>query len=106
MSSIYAGKKLSKVRGEKVIGDKRSNNIREDLIIRFHVTQGREKAKFFWLSGGCFLKQRKQVQKPKCGSMSGHVPGITRKSVWLEQIDQEREELQMGYMDGECHWGT
>lgn len=47
MSSIYAGKKLSKVRGEKVIGDKRSNNIREDLIIRFHVTQGREKAKFF-----------------------------------------------------------
>lgn len=71
-----------------------SYNIREAYIVRSHVSQGRgKKANFLeecsnW--GKNVLKQRKkQVQKPKCGSKSGHAPGITRNSVWLEQTDQE-----------------
>ena len=73
------------------MGDKNElYNIREEHIIRFHVSQGKEKKKRTFLEecsnrGKNVLKQRKkQVQKPKCGSVSGHAPGITRKPVWLE----------------------
>lgn len=66
------------------MGHKMSYHFRDDLIIRFHVNQGREKASFLDYLENVPKQRKKQVQKPKCGSMPDHVAGITRKSVWLE----------------------
>lgn len=52
-------KKLSKEKGQRVMGDKMSYNTRKDLVMRFHVSQGGEKANFLDYLGKEFLKQRK-----------------------------------------------
>lgn len=59
MSVICNGKKLSKEKGQRVMGDKMSYNTREDLVMRFHVSQGGEKANFLDYLEKEFLKQRK-----------------------------------------------
>lgn len=62
-----------------------SFNIREDLTRRLDVSQGGENQNLgSYLGKECFKQRKQQVQKPKRGSMSGHVPGITGKSVQLE----------------------
>lgn len=66
------------------MGDKMIYHFREDLIIRFHVSQRREKASLLDYLENVPKQMEKQMQKPKCGSMPDHVAGITMKSLWLE----------------------